>query len=168
MKPSFLKVILTIIPIALLIMSCSRVVLREGAAPGVRVPEVRVRYNSVGIIDKSLEDWDGPIFDPAWTSMFAVGRKEHDKRSKIAVESTDARRSPTGTLMVWAVLRNRTDQSLQVEGRTTFFDVAKVPAEKPSEWRRVMLPPQAIATYRESSTKSDEISFYYIEIREGR
>jgi hypothetical protein len=150
------------------IAGCSTVDVREGAAPGVRVPEVGIRYNSVGIIDKSLQDWDGPVFDPTWSSMFAGGRKERDKKSKIAVESTDSKRSGTGTLEVWAVLRNRTDHALQIEGRTTFFDAGKAPAEKPTAWQRVMLPPQAVATYRDFSTKVEEVNYYYIEIREGR
>lgn len=147
---------------------CTTVDVREGAGPGVRVPEVGIRYNSVGIIDKSLENWDGKVFDPPWSSIFSLGPKEHNKRSKIAVESTGSRRSATGTLEVWAVLRNRTDFPLQIEGRSQFFDASKVPAEKPSAWQRVMLPPQGVATYREFSTKIQEVSYYYIEIREGR
>jgi hypothetical protein len=31
-----------------------------------------------------------------------------------------------------------------------------------------MLPPQAVATYRDFSTKVEEVNYYYIEIREGR
>ena len=154
--------------IVLFATGCSTVDIREGAAPGVRVPEVGIRYNSVGIIDKSLQDWGGPVFDPPWSSMFVGGRKERDKKSKIAVESTDAKRTPTGTLEVWTVLRNRTDSPLQIEGRTTFFDAGKAPVEKPSAWQRVMLPPQSVATYRDYSTKTDDVSYYYIEIREGR
>jgi hypothetical protein len=159
---------LLLLPVLLTASSCTTVDIREGAAPGVRVPEVGIRYNFVGIIDKSLQDWNGPVFDPPWSSMFAGGRKERDKHTKIAVESTESRRTATGTLEVWTVLRNRTDHPLQIEGRTQFFDSAKAPAEKPSAWQRVMLPPQSVATYREFSTKVQDVAFYYIEIREGR
>lgn len=168
MNCSLAKHFVGIAAVALLASGCSTVDVQEGAAPGVRVPEVGIRYNSVGIIDKSLQDWDGPVFDPPWSSMFAGGRKERDKKSKIAVESTDTKRTPTGTLEVWTVLRNRTDHPLQIEGRTTFFDAGKAPAEKPTAWQRVMLPPQSVATYRDYSTKTDDVSYYYIEIREGR
>jgi hypothetical protein len=152
----------------MLACGCTNVNVHEGAAPGVRVPEVGIRYNSVGIIDKSLQDWTGPVFDPPESSMFNGDRKEHDKKSKIAVESTDSKRTATGTLEAWAVLRNRTDYPLQIEGRTTFFDASKSPAENPTAWQRVMLPPQAVGTYRDYSTKTDEVNYYYIEIREGR
>lgn len=146
---------------------------REGPAPGVRVqdpraPQAGIRYNSVAIIDKSLQKWDGKVFDPPWTEHISSGPKEENKRSKIAVESTNSRRTPTGTLEVWTVLRNRTDHPLQIEGRTQFFDQTKAPVEGPTAWKRVFLPPQSVATYKELSTKVGEVHYYYVEIREGR
>ena len=146
---------------------------REGAAPGVRVqdssaPQAGIRYNTVVIVDKSLQNWDGKVFDPPWLEAISSGPKEENKRSKIAVESTNSRRTATGTLEVWAILRNRTDFPLQIEGRTQFFDAAKAPAEGPTAWKRVSLPPQSVATYKEYSTNVEGISYYYIEVREGR
>jgi hypothetical protein len=146
---------------------------REGAAPGVQVrdsraPQAGIRYNTVVIVDKSLQNWDGKVFDPPWAEAISAGPKEENKRSKIAVESTNSRRTATGTLEVWAILRNRTDFPLQIEGRTQFFDEAKAPAEGPTAWKRLFLPPQSVATYREYSTKVEGIGFYYVEIREGR
>ncbi len=143
--------------IVAMLSGCTSVI-REGAAPGVRVqderaPQAAIRLNTVNIIDDSLQKWQG---------------KEEERWSKIAVESTNSRRTPTGTLEAWGVLRNRTDYPLQVEGRTTFFDQYEVPVEKPTAWRRVMLPPNGIAAYKELSTRMDEVAFYYIEIREGR
>lgn len=125
--------------VSLFVTGCAR----EGARPGVRVkdPNVGIHYNSVGILDKSL---------------------------KIAVESSNSKRSPTGTLKVWAVLRNRTDKPMQVEGRTQFFDGDKVPVEDPTAWKRIFLSPQSIGTYSEYSTNVKEVGYYYIEIREGR
>jgi len=148
---------LTIGLLAAVLAGCNTVV-REGAAPGVRVqdekaPQAGIRLNTVQIIDDGLQKWQG---------------KESERWSKISVESTNSRRTPTGTLEVWGVLRNRTDYPLQIEGRTTFFDQYEVPAEKPTAWRRVMLPPNGVAAYKELSTRMDEIAFYYIEIREGR
>ena len=131
---------------------------REGPAPGVRVrsdmaPDATLRMDSVVILDRSLQDWKG-----------GDGRK----RGKIAVEKTDARRTETGTVEAWAILRNRTDHPLQIEGRTQFFDESQAPLEGPSAWQRVQLPPNSVATYRENSTNTDRVKHYYIEIREGR
>lgn len=142
---------------------------REGAAPGIRVedsrqPYAQIRYNSVGILDKSLQDWSYP------RKKFLFWEVEENRRNvgKIAVESTNSRRTPTGTLEAWAVIRNRTNYSLQIEGRTTFFDRDKVPCEEPTAWQRVFLQPNSVATYKDSSTKIHEVNYYYIEIREGR
>jgi len=143
----------------------------EGPAPGVRVrdpraPQAGIRYNTVAIIDKSLENWDGRVFDPSFIEY--LWPQQPHKRSKIAVESTNSRRTPTGTLEAWAILRNRTDYALQIEGRIHFFDADRVPVEPPTAWQRVYLPPQSVDTYKECSTKSSEVTYYYIEIREGR
>jgi uncharacterized protein YceK len=162
-----------VVAVGLFLSGCTTVDVREGPGPGVRVrdsraPQAGIRMNSVAIIDESLQKWDGKVFDPPWSSIFQAGPKERDKRSKIAVESTNSRRTPTGTLEVWAVLRNRTDFPLQIEGRTQFFNRDQAPIEGPTAWQRVHLPPNAVATYQEFSTKIEEIAFYYIEIREGR
>jgi len=147
---------LLLVVTVVLLSSCTEVEVDEGATPGVRVDDPRapyatVRMNTVNIIDESLQNWE-----------------DEDRRGKIAVESTNSRRTPTGTLEVWAVLRNRTDYSLQIEGRTQFFDRDRVPVEGPTAWQRVFLPPKSVATYREFSTKVREIGYYYIEVREGR
>lgn len=143
----------------------------EGAAPGVRVqndraPQAGIRYNTVVIVDKSLANWNGKLFDPPVLGY--IWPQEKGKRSKLAVESTDARRTATRTLEVWAVLRNRTDFPMQIEGRTHFFDDNKVPVERPTAWQRVYLPPQGVDSYWERSTRTDEVTYYYIELREGR
>ena len=143
---------------AALLPACETVNVREGPAPGVRVqdplaPYATVRMNSVAIVDKSLQNWHGD---------------ESGKRSKIAVEGTNAKRTATGTLQVWAMLRNRTDHPLQIEGRAQFFDESQAPLEGPTAWQRVSLPANSVATYRENSTHTDRVAYYYIEVREGR
>ncbi len=113
----------------------------EGAGPGVhvddsRAPQAGIRYNTVVIVDKSLENWDGKLYDPEWSSIFdPFGPKDKTKRAKIAVEKTNSRRAPS---------------------------------EGPTAWQRVHLPPQSVATYKEFSTKIQDINYYYVEIREGR
>lgn len=134
------------------VVACGcRTLVREGPPTGVKVedsgaPQATIQYNTVVILDKSLQD----------------------KKAKLAVETTNSRRKPNGTIEVWAVFRNRTDFPLQIEARTQFFDAEKAPSEGPTAWQRVFLPPQGVQTYKEYSTKVSEISYYYIEVREGR
>ena len=140
-------------------------VVTEGPAPGVMVdspkaPNAGVRMNSVAILDRSLQQWY--VYEKSGEEPI-----EHGKVGKIAVEATGARRTPTGTVEAWAILRNRTDYPLQIEGRVQFFMKDKSPLEGPSAWQRTLLQPNAVANYREFSTNVEDIAYYYIEIREG-
>ncbi|MFQ5417322.1 MAG: hypothetical protein ACE5FL_09780 [Myxococcota bacterium] len=147
-----------VVAVALALAACANR-LAEGPTTGGRVdpslaPNAEIRLNTVAIVDKSLQrDREG---------YFGTRRV-----GKIAVEATDSRRTPTGTLEVWATLRNRTNFDLQIEGRTTFFDGRKVPIETPTTWRRVFLPANSIGSYSELST-GVEVAYYYIEVREAR
>ena len=147
---------------------CSTVDIREGAAPGVRVPERGIRLNTVVILDESLQKWDGKVFDPPWSKIFRFSSEEKRKYGKIAVEATNSRRTETGTLEAWATLRNRTSFPLQIEARTHFFDKTRAPLEGPTAWQRVHLAPKSVASYKERSTRVEGIGYYYIEVREGR
>jgi len=145
---------------------CQNTMIHEGPAPGMRVDNptgysAGIRMNSVAILDDSLQQWY--VFENS-----ATGSIEHGKKGKIAVEMTSSRRSPTGTLEVWAVLRNRTDHDLQVQGRVQFFDQQKAPMEGPTPWKRIMMSANSVASYKEFSTNIHNIAYYYIEIREGR
>jgi len=88
--------------------------------------------------------------------------------NKIAIEDQGSQRTETGTLEVWAQIRNRTDFPLQIEGRVQFYDHNQGPLEGPTEWKRLMLPANTIATWKESSVKTSEVAYYFGEIREGR
>lgn len=137
---------------ALVLCACAGAQVNEGAAPGIRVnddraPDARLNLDTVVILDKSLQDRNS---------------------GKLAIESSGARRSPSGTLEVFAVIRNRTDHPQQIEARVQFFDDLKVPVEGPTQWHRVYLDPQAISAYREFSTRVHDVYHYYIEIREAR
>lgn len=144
---------------------CTTHDIKEGPAPGVRVEGAefaRLRMNSVAILDRDLQNW--------YVYEMPIGKKlvEHGKAGKIAVERTDSRRTATGTLETYALLRNRTNHDLQIEGRVQFFDQSEAPVEGPTTWQRLMLPANSVATYKEFSTLVDGINYYYIEIREGR
>lgn len=125
---------------------------QEGAQMGVRVNDqnaanARIQFDQVVILDRALQN---------------------SKSGKIAVEQQGARRTPTGTLKVIAVLRNRTDFVQVLEGRTSFFDSGFAPTEKPSAWARVHLDANGIASYEESSMGAQNVAHYYVEIRESR
>jgi hypothetical protein len=163
--------IMLLLAAAFVLSGCEEDVSRrwEGPAPGVKVddptqPYATIRYNTAVILDKSLQDWS---YKP---KKFLFWETEEDRRNvgKIAVESTGSKRTPTGTLEAYAVIRNRTNYPLQIEARTTYFDQDKVPCEQPTAWQRVFLQPNAVNTYKECSTKVQEVAYYYIEIREGR
>ena len=148
----------------LLVVGCNSYV-TEGPGPAVRVddpkaPYATIRYNSVVFLDKSLSRSleQNEIF--GWQ----IGPKQI---AKIAVETQGGRRTPQGTLEVFATFRNRTDFPLQLEGRVQFFDTDKVPIEGPSAWQRIYLPPNGVAAYTEKSVKTNAV-YYYIEIRGGR
>ena len=137
---------------ALASVACSGIDKNEGPRPAVRIvderaPNQRLNLDTVVILDKSLQD---------------------RKTGKLAVENSGARRTATGTVEAFAVIRNRTDHPLQIEGRTQFFDSLGIPLGAPSQWQRLYLDPQSINGYRELSTGTGEVAHYYIEIREGR
>lgn len=145
---------------------CTTTLIEEGPFPGMKADSpspysAGIRMNSVAILDRELQNWY--VYEKT-----LIGSVEHGKKGKIAVESTGARRSPTGTVEAWAVLRNRTDYNLQLEGRVQFFDKNKAPVEGPTAWQRVFLPANAVSNYKELSTNVMDVGFYYIEIREGR
>lgn len=159
-----------------LLAGCTRIIdVPEGPSPGVRIrhpdaPNARIRMNSVAIVDKSLQRWNTKRFEyqPDILWIFSRGSPENEKYSKIAVEGTNARRSPTGTVELWAIFRNRTDSPLTIECRSYFFDRQEAPIEGPTGWQRVYLPPQSIGTYKEFSTNVTDVGYYYIEVREAR
>ena len=124
----------------------------EGASPGVRIDDARapnatVQYDRVVILDDSLQS---------------------SRSGKIAIESHGARRTASGTVEAFAVIRNRTDYPLQIEARVQFFDADKVPVEGPTAWQRVYLEANSVNAYREASTRVHDVAHFLVEIREGR
>lgn len=116
----------------------------EGPQPAMRVARQKtpIRYNNVVFLDRGLHD-------------------------RIEVQRSDARRSPTNTVEVLVMFRNRTDYPQQIECRTQYYDSSGVPLDEPSAWKRVMLEPNTILQWTDQSL-SPLASFYYVEVREGR
>jgi hypothetical protein len=87
--------------------------------------------------------------------------------NKVMVQSTNARRLEDGQVQAYTRFVNCTDFALQVEGRTHFLTETQAEAEPPTAWQRVYLPPHTIGTYQETSTRTDGVDTYHIELREG-
>lgn len=86
---------------------------------------------------------------------------------KVDVESSGIRQTATGNTEVWAVLRNRTDYDLQVEGMTSFYDAGNAPLDDRSSWKRVYIPANSTALYKEVSV-DQQAKYFVVELREGR
>lgn len=138
--------------VAVSVLAFSACAIDEGASPGIRVddsraPNATIHFDRVVILDDALQSSRG---------------------GKIAIESQGARRTPTGTVEAFAVIRNRTDYPQQIEARVQFFDADKVPVEGPTAWHRVYLEANSVGSYREASTRVHDVAHFLIEIREGR
>jgi hypothetical protein len=144
--------------LGLALPACTTWRVDEGPAPGVhvrdkRAPNAGVRMDTVAILDPSLAHWRGP---------------EDERYSAIAIERNGARRTTTGTVQVYATIRNRSTVPLAIEARCQFFDAEEVPVEAPSAWTRIFLTPKGVEHYKESSTQIQDVAHYYVEIREAR
>jgi hypothetical protein len=161
------------VAIAVTLSGCSVTQIPEGPSPGVRVPDSAsghpvIRYDTAVVIDKRLQSWEDREHKLGLLGKVLKPSVEARKFSRISVEKTECTRTETGTLQVRAMLRNRTDSTIQVEGRALFFNSQKSLVEGPSPWRRVFLPPQSLGQYHEFSAADSGIEHYYIELREGR
>lgn len=86
---------------------------------------------------------------------------------KVSLQKVGSRRTDTGSLEVWTVLKNHTDYDLQVQARAMFFDGDEVPIDDQSVWKRLYIPANSFATYREFSV-SPLADYYIVELREGK
>lgn len=110
--------------------------------------------NSVRVLDQSLISEKATLLG---TSTL----------TKIAIEREGLAMTPTGKPLVWVMMRNQTDHPLQLEGRVTWFDSNEMPVDGPTGWKRLMLPPNALATFKESSVVAGS-AYYQVDVREGR
>ncbi|RUO70980.1 hypothetical protein [Pseudidiomarina salinarum] len=86
---------------------------------------------------------------------------------KVTLDRSGMRNTETGQLEVWTTIRNRTDYDLQVEGKAMFFDADQAPLMDESMWRRVYVPANGTAVYREMSL-NNRAQYFLVELREGR
>ena len=128
--------------LALFVPACTTYDIREGTTAGTNVQSVstEARLNRVGFLTKGLE-------------------------RRVAIQSTGTARTPTNTLEVNCVLRNRTDYEQRMMIRTQYFGEERNPNEGPNEWQTVIIPQNGIQTYKTYSAGIDA-TYYYIEIQE--
>ncbi|HEY0838160.1 MAG TPA: hypothetical protein VGE72_29900 [Azospirillum sp.] len=86
-------------------------------------------------------------------------------RSRVMVQSVTAGRTAVGNVEVGARLMNCTDTPMPVQGRTQFLDEAQRPAEPPSAWQRLHLPPRSFVSYGEVSVAGPRAASFLIEVR---
>lgn len=84
----------------------------------------------------------------------------------LLVERTGSRRSESNTLVAWASLRNRTDETIKVSARARFFGADRQPLEE-SAWSLVYIDRRGLGTFEVPSTRPDA-AYYYVEIMAGR
>ncbi len=118
------------------------------------------RMDSVAILDRSLHGEDA---GQTW-----YGSYQRNPIGKIAIESSGKTFSPTGTMLVWVTIRNRTNHQQQIECRSSFYDNNQMQIEEPSAWQRVILPQNGVSSCKVSSKNFQGVGHYYIEIREGK
>lgn len=86
---------------------------------------------------------------------------------KVTLDRSGMSNTATGQLEVWTMIRNRTDYDLQIEGKAMFFDANKAPLMDESMWRRVYVPANGTAIYKETSM-NNRAQYFLVELREGR
>ena len=126
----------------------------DGPLRGLAVDNLVQEMDSIRILDGSLMNRKKKTF----------GGKVNVARIVIEKEGVGA--TDTGLAEVWVVVRNLTNQPLNLEGRTTWFDIDEIPVESPSNWQRFFVPPHSTETYRDTAVYSRAMH-YQVDIRVG-
>lgn len=127
----------------------------EGARQADNMGGMSIERNAVYILDDSLH---------------SVKEKRSGKqvvKGKISIEGKGVRQTATGLNELWVNIRNRTDYTLQVESRVTWFDAGGAPVDGPSVWQRTVLQANSLASIIQTTTVSDEATYFNMEVREG-
>lgn len=85
---------------------------------------------------------------------------------KIMVQATNAGRTDTGQVEVFARFVNCTDETVVVEARTNFLKASQAPAEPATAWSRQVVGGHQIFTYTAKSIAGPDVGTYLIEVRE--
>ena len=126
----------------------------EGPLRGLATDNPEQRMDSIRVLDAALMERKKNLF------------RKYVNKARIVIEKEGLGITDTGLAEVWVVVRNLTDQPLNLEGRTTWFDVDEAPIESRAGWRRFFVPPHSTETYRDTAVYSSAMH-YQVDIRVG-
>ena len=98
---------------------------------------------------------------------FKDGLTGPDNVMRLSTTGHGIERTDTGTSQVWVELRNHTDYDYQVEARTRFYTEGDMPTDADPVWRRLTVPANGNAVYREKSVGTERLQ-YRVEVRQAR
>lgn len=110
--------------------------------------DTRPALNTVRVIDSTLA---------RYTSSAKV-------KSVLDVEGKFVSQTETGFPKVTIQLRNKINQAIPLEVRTSWYDDQGVPVDSSAAWKHLFVQPQAMATYEHISSKM-KATQYYVEVR---
>jgi len=97
-----------------------------------------------------------------------TGFMDGDIHRKVTVDRITKDSDAANHLIVKATLINHTDYNQEIEGRISFFNQFKTLVEGPTVWRRLYFNPRSIEELAIASTATEEIKYFYLELREGK
>ena len=118
---------------------------------GVRIDQqnnIHPALNSVRVIDDNLAR------NVSATKISTV----------LDVEGTFVSTTPTGFKKITVQLRNKSNVSIPIEVRNSWYDANGVPVDSAQSWTHMFLQPQSMVTYEQSASKLTSAQ-YYVEVR---
>ena len=80
------------------------------------------------------------------------------------VEGKFVSTTPTGFKKITVQLRNKSNVSIPIEVRNSWYDANGVPVDSAQSWTHMFLQPQSMVTYEQSASKLTSAQ-YYVEVR---
>lgn len=127
----------------------------NGPIRGDTTNNPELEMNSIRVLDQSLINQKKNVLGLTKGS------------ARIVIENEGVTSSELGNAEVFVVIRNLTDEDIQIECQTTWFDVNKVPLDGPSSWDTVFLTARSVGTFKQKSITSRAVN-YMVDIREGK
>lgn len=128
---------------------CTSTPMPEG---GMRIDQqnyTRPALNSVRVIDSDLAQYRN---------------RKWQVRTVLDVENVTVSDTGTGLKRISVELRNKADQEIPLEVRTSWYDPAGRPVDAAQSWTRVFAKPMSMALYEQVSS-SPAAAQYYVEVR---
>ncbi|MAY10574.1 MAG: hypothetical protein CL549_08810 [Alcanivorax sp.] len=131
-----------------------------GCQSGMSKKEYQQRTEARGYNTVLFTDYD-------LNRNFKDGLVGPNKVMRLTSTGHGIQRTDTGTSQVWMELRNHTDYDYQVEARTRFYTEGGMPTDADPVWRRLTVPANGNAVYREKSVGTEQLQ-YRVEVRQTR